>query len=231
MKITQHNTLYQLTRLWAFNSYILRDEDGLTVIDTNLPGSAQGIVDAAAQIGGAIKRIVITHAHQDHAASLDGLHALVPDAEVIVSVRSVPLLAGDLSLQPGEPEAKLRGSYITVDAKPTHTVEDGDMIGSLRVIAAPGHTPDHIALLDTRNHTLIAGDAFQTAMGTAVSGKVVPLFPFPGFATWHKPTALTTARKLRDLKPSALAVGHGRILESPGGAMDAAITAAERAFG
>jgi glyoxylase-like metal-dependent hydrolase (beta-lactamase superfamily II) len=57
-------------------------------------------------------------------------------------------------------------------------------LGSLRVIAAPGHTPDQIAFLDERDGTLIAGDAFQTAAGTAVAGVTRWLFPFPALATW-----------------------------------------------
>ena len=42
-------------------------------------------------------------------------------------------------------------------------------------------------------------------------------------ATWHKPTALTSARALRALDPSRLAVGHGKVVETPGEAMDKAI--------
>jgi hypothetical protein len=47
-------------------------------------------------------------------------------------------------------------------------------------------------------------------------------------ATWHKPTALATARTLRALDPARLAVGHGKIVDAPGAAMDAAIAKAAR---
>ena len=42
-------------------------------------------------------------------------------------------------------------------------------------------------------------------------------------ATWHKPTALESARALRALDPARLAVGHGPIVDAPGAAMDKAI--------
>jgi glyoxylase-like metal-dependent hydrolase (beta-lactamase superfamily II) len=42
-------------------------------------------------------------------------------------------------------------------------------------------------------------------------------------ATWHRPTALETARALRALDPARLAPGHGRVVEAPAAAMDAAI--------
>lgn len=46
----------------------------------------------------------------------------------------------------------------------THWLHDGESIElggrTLRVIAAPGHTPDSIALLDTKNGLLFTGDTF-----------------------------------------------------------------------
>jgi glyoxylase-like metal-dependent hydrolase (beta-lactamase superfamily II) len=100
------------------------------------------------------------------------------------------------------------------------------------VIATPGHTPGHAAFLDVRDHTLIVGDAFQTQGGVAVSGTFVLLFPLPAFATWHKPLALASGRKLRALEPepSRLAVGHGPVLEQPAAAMDRAIEKMARAL-
>lgn len=50
------------------------------------------------------------------------------------------------------------------------------------MVAAPGHTPDQIAFFDERDRTLIAGDAFQTQGGTAVSGVMRKRFPFPAMA-------------------------------------------------
>lgn len=230
MNSTTHNNLVKLTKMIAFNSYLVREDDGITVIDTNLPGSADDILAAVRAIGGDIKRIVITHTHTDHVASLDALHALVPDAEVIASEREAALMQGDMTLRPGEAADQLRGSYVQPTTQPTRLVNDGDMIGSLRVIAAPGHTPGHIALLDTRDNTLIAGDALVTQFGTTVTGKLNILFPFPALATWNKPTALATARTLLELKPSLLAVGHGKVLTNPVSAMQQAIASAEQSF-
>jgi glyoxylase-like metal-dependent hydrolase (beta-lactamase superfamily II) len=104
----------------------------------------------------------------------------------------------------------------------------GDHVGSLTVVAAPGHTPGHLAFLDTRDGTLIAGDAFQTRGGIAVAGTLRPLFPFPALATWHPPTALASAQMLRALLPTRLAVGHGAVLDDPLPAMDRAIARAEQ---
>ena len=228
MKITRYGDhLIQLTRLTVVNVYLVREDDGFTLVDTGMPGSANGILKAAAEFGLPIRRILLTHAHSDHVASVDALHAALPEAEVLASARSARFLAGDMSLDPDEPQDKLRGGYTHIETRPTRTLQPGDHVGSLQVIAAPGHTPGQIALLDTRDRSLIAGDAFQTKGGIAVAGTLRLLFPLPAMATWHKPTALQTARALHDLKPSRLAVGHGKVLENPLGAMREAIRAAE----
>ncbi len=234
MQITSHGTnLVQLTRfprLFPVNCYLVREDDGFTVVDTAIPGSAPAILAAARTLGAPIVRIALTHAHSDHVGALDALHALLPTAEVLAKARDARLVAGDLRLDPEEPQVPLRGSYTRCTTRPTHLLLPGDRVGSLTVVAAPGHTPGHIAFLDMRDGTLIAGDAFQTRGGVAVSGTLRPLFPFPALATWHRPTALASAQRLRALRPARLAVGHGAVLDDPMPAMDLAIAKAEQRY-
>jgi glyoxylase-like metal-dependent hydrolase (beta-lactamase superfamily II) len=220
------DNLFKVTRLGSFNSYLVREDDGLTAVDTGLPGTAKAMLAAAEEAGAPIVRIALTHAHGDHVGSLEALHKELPEAEVSISARDARFLRGDKSLDPDEPQVKLKGSYPKVDVEPTRLLQTGDRVGSLEVVASPGHTPGHVAFLDTRDRTLIAGDAYQTLGGIAVSGKIRPLFPLPAIATWHKPTALESARRLRELDPTRLSVGHGRVIESPGAEMDRAIAEA-----
>jgi glyoxylase-like metal-dependent hydrolase (beta-lactamase superfamily II) len=231
MKVTATtNNLIQLTHLVAFNCYLLREDDGFTLIDTNMGGQAQAIMQAADKLGLPIVRIVLTHAHVDHVGSLDALHEALPDVPVAISERDVRFLSGDKSLDPSEPQVPLRGGYPICQTKPNILLHEGDRIGSLEVIATPGHTPGHIAFLDTRDRTVIAGDAYQTQGGVAVSGTVEILFPLPALATWHKGLALESARKLLALQPSALAVGHGRVLNHPQEEMKHAIDVMEQSL-
>src|SRR5436190_15002230 len=200
------NNLIQLTHLVAFNCYLLREEDGFTLIDTNMGGQAQAIMQAADKLGLPIVRIVLTHAHVDHVGSLDALHEALPDIPVAISERDVRFLSGDKSLDPSAPQVPLRGGYPICKTKPTLLLHEGDRIGSLEVIATPGHTPGHLAFLDTRNRAVIAGDVFQTLGGVAVAGTFKLLFPLPALATWHTGLALESARKLLARAPSVLAV-------------------------
>jgi glyoxylase-like metal-dependent hydrolase (beta-lactamase superfamily II) len=222
--------LFQLTHLVAFNCYLVREDDGFTLIDTNMGGQAEAIMKEAGKLGLPIVRILLTHAHVDHVGSLDALHGALPNVQVAISERDSRFLTGDKSLDPSEPQVRLRGGYPVCNTKPSLLLHEGDRIGSLEVIATPGHTPGHIAFLDTRDHAIIAGDAFQTQGGVAVAGTVEWLFPLPALATWHKGLALESARQLLALQPSLLAVGHGRVLSNPTPAMERAIQVMERSL-
>lgn len=220
--------LIQLTQMGAFNCYLVREDDGFTLIDTGLPGGAPHMLKASAQSGGSIQRIVLTHPHMDHVGSLDALRAALPDVNVITSARSARLLAGDHTLDSDEPQSPLRGGWPAVTTRATRMLNDGERIGSLQLIMTPGHTPGHAAFLDTRDGTLIAGDAFSTQFGIRVAGDLNWLFPFPAMATWHRETALKSAQRALGLRPERLAVGHGPVLDNPIAAMEQAIRAAAR---
>jgi len=85
-----------------------------------------------------------------------------------------------------------------------------------------------VAFLDTRDRSLIAGDAFSTLGSLSVPSRPNWRFPLPWYATCDRPTALESAITLRALDPSLLTVGHGKAVSSPAAAMDAAIARARR---
>jgi len=215
----------RIVRLGLVNAYLAHEDDGLTLIDTMLGGSADKIIAAAEASGAPIVRIVLTHAHGDHVGSLDALRQRLPEAEVIISTREARLLAKDMTLDPDEPQEKLRGGYPGAKTKPDRTVDAGHRVGSLEVIATPGHTPGHVAFLDVRDRTIYCGDVYSTLGGVATSAKVNPVMPLALF-TWHRPTELESARTLRALEPARLAPGHGKVIESPLEAMDRALARA-----
>jgi glyoxylase-like metal-dependent hydrolase (beta-lactamase superfamily II) len=216
----------RFTRFGFVNAWLVAEDDGLTLIDTTMKGAGKKILAVAEGLGASIVRIVLTHAHGDHIGALDELATALPDAEVIISARDARLLVKDMSLDEGEPADKLSGSYPGAATTPTRTVGHGDRIGSLEVVATPGHTPGHIALLDPRDRTVFCGDVYSTIGGVASSAKTYPRFPLVRMGTWSPAIDLVSARVVRALDPARLAPGHGKIVETPGAAMDAAITRA-----
>ena len=212
------------------NCYLVQDEDGLTLVDSTTSSPADDVALIAKQVGKELRQIVLTHAHGDHVGGVAGVRTRFPGVEVSISERDARILAGDKTLLQGEPQTEVKGYFVKVDWKPDRLLKPGDRVGSLEAVASPGHTPGHVAFIDVRDRSLIAGDAFQTRGGIAVSGVLRPLFPFPALATWSKQGALASAVALRGLQPSVLAVGHGNALRNPAAAMDGAIETARRAF-
>ncbi|TXK83909.1 MBL fold metallo-hydrolase [Paenibacillus sp. N3.4] len=234
MKITRIGALYQIAfmpRIFPVNCYLVEEEQDLTLVDAAMPFSVKGILQAAQRIGKPITRIVLTHAHGDHVGALDGLKKALPQVKVYISRRDAKLLAGNKELEPGEANTPIKGDVPkSIQTKPDVLLEDGDRIGSLQAVAAPGHTPGMMAFLDTRSRALIAGDAFQVRGGMAVAGVTKFWFPFPAMATWNKQASLASARKLRELNPSVLAVGHGQMIEQPQARIDRVLEEASKKF-
>jgi len=220
--IDQH--LIQLTQWGAVNCYLVREKDGFTLVDSCYRGFDRFILEIAAKASGPLKRIVLTHAHRDHVGSLEGLREKLPNAQIMISVRERRLYEGDFSLDTDEPKSRIRGGdFPRCKAKVDRAISEHDLIGSLRVISTPGHTPGQIALFDPRNAALIVGDAFSSLFGLSVAGQLNWLFPFPTLATWNAQMAFASADKLTHLEPWYLAPGHGPVLRDPFAMMKAAV--------
>jgi glyoxylase-like metal-dependent hydrolase (beta-lactamase superfamily II) len=223
MKVIQETSnLYRLTRFGMINCFLVKEEEQFILVDTGLRGSASQILKAAEQLGLPIARIVLTHAHLDHVGSVDAIKQSLPSVELFVGSRESRIMRGDHSLAKNEQGKSLFG-FPRVASLPTRLLTEGDRVGPLLVVNSPGHTPGHVAFLDVRDNSLIAGDAFTTQTGIIVAGVFSIIFPFPALFSWNASLAACSAHKLRQLNPSRLCVGHGESKSSPASGMDRAI--------
>jgi glyoxylase-like metal-dependent hydrolase (beta-lactamase superfamily II) len=225
--LRESDNLYRLTQLGSVNCFLVREPEGFTLVDTGLPGSGKHVVQAAHNLGSTIHTIVLTHAHFDHVGSVDEIVSMVPDPQFLAGARESRFLSGDLTLLPNESGGRLFG-FSKVSAIPTRLLIAGDKIGSLTVVNSPGHTPGHISLFDSRDDSLIAGDAYVTQTGVIAAGVFKALFPFPALFSWNGTLAAESAAALLSLRPSLLAVGHGASVKSPVEEMDRAVKEAFR---
>jgi glyoxylase-like metal-dependent hydrolase (beta-lactamase superfamily II) len=102
-------------------------------------------------------------------------------------------------------------------------LSDGEVFGSFRCIATPGHIPGYMSFLDERDGTLYAGDALITVGRLAVCGWTPWYFPLPSFVMWSKPLALASAGRLLAFPIERYASGHGPVREGGLAALHRAI--------
>lgn len=227
--------VWQLTLAGYVNCFLVREASGLTLIDTGLPTSAPAILEAAERLGDPIDRVLLTHAHRDHAGGLDALLRRAPGTSLLLTRRAHEALQGRFTSRAGEPDTPVkRWLFSRSEASPDGYLSAGERVGRLRLVAAPGHSPEHVAYFLEDERVLIAGDAFTTrgrrlrlvgranraaSVAEAVSNLSTRLF------TWHPATAARSAERLRSLAPELLLVGHGPPLKRPRAELDALLAA------
>ena len=217
----------------AVNVYLIK-EDPLTLIDTGpkttdaIAALRTGLRQAGINVGD-IRRIVLTHAHEDHCGLARSLRDEAKDAEVFVHDWETGHRAARLEHEenlrllrragvPDDEIQSMRQLYEQVrqyadslDDEHCRALNDEDELefetGTLRVIHTPGHTPGSCSFLREADRTIIAGDCVLKRVTPNPVISVDPIDPTRRFRSLAE--YLVSLARVRSFAPTLVYGGHG----------------------
>ena len=157
-------------RLIGVNAFLIVGDE-LTLIDAGHRGSGVMLRRQLAALGhqiSDIRRIVCTHGHPDH---IGGVHeiARASGAQVLMHPADMERLRIRFrEVISGRPAPGAIIAYLTQAPSDVTGAQDGDelpVLGGLRVLHTPGHTPGSICLYSPTRRLLIVGDLLQRMRG------------------------------------------------------------------
>lgn len=206
--------IWQIAVIPYVNVFAIRDDDGVTLVDTALRGRADALIDKLATLGirpSDITRILLTHCHADHAGGAARLVERGASRDVLVGAADLPTVLGEAPQPPRDPSSlagrlfeRISGGDVGIPPVTTASaIEDGTELpigGGCVAVASPGHTPGHTAFHLTSRGLLIGGD---------VVFNVFKLRPSPGFLCSDSGVNAASVLRLAEREPSTLVLAHG----------------------
>lgn len=198
------------------NIYLIIETGGLTLIDSGLPSSVSKITNYLDLLGyspGHIRHIIITHADDDHYGSLAKIKEISGARSYTSAIEAKAIKLGENSRHlrlNGPKKYAYKALRWMVHARPCiidQVLDDGNILpilGGLKVIATPGHTPGHISLYTSAHRTLFAGDSMRSHNGVLNVSR--------GINTWDEHEAHISVRKQAQLGARIVCVGHGPVV-------------------
>lgn len=197
-------------RMMGADAFLIAEER-LTLIDAGMVGSRLMLERYLRRIGrrlDELERIICTHGHPDH---IGGVSELVRDRDNVTVLIHPDDLAGLRlplrdALARSEVGAVRRGrliQFLTRTPTDPTPIVDGDvlpMLGGLRVVHTPGHTPGSICLYAARLRMLFTGDVLQVRRGRLTYASA--------FFSHDHAGARASVERLAELDVGTIALSH-----------------------
>jgi glyoxylase-like metal-dependent hydrolase (beta-lactamase superfamily II) len=200
------------------NPYLIVEPDGLTLIDTGIPGSENKILKYISDLGRSprdLKRIILTHSDLDHVGSLPALKQASGARPYASDIEARAIAQGRASRQikPANPLRRILFSIVrfwfkAIPIQVDEILADGQdlpILGGMRVVETAGHTPGHISLYVPGLSLLFAGDSMVSDENGLYGSRPAN--------TWDSVKANESVRKQAALGASIVCPGHGPVIK------------------
>jgi glyoxylase-like metal-dependent hydrolase (beta-lactamase superfamily II) len=158
------------------------------LIDAGTGNAAHLAALDAALDGARLARVLVTHAHSDHAAGAAAIAERMPHARFA----KMPW-----------PDRDTRYAVAWETLSDDEVVEAGD--ATLIAVHTPGHAPDHLCFWHAESRTLFCGDL-------AVAGTTVVI---PASASGDLGAYMASLERVLALQPARLLPAHGPVIDDP----------------
>lgn len=188
--------------------WLVRVRDEWVLIDAGPPEAADPLVSSIARATGGAgpRRVLLTHAHYDHAGGLEALR-MAWNPALLCHRDEVPFVTGEREYHRLQPHslAFWLGRFLikreTWHLPVGREIERGQSADGMPVIHLPGHTPGQVGFLHPQDRAMICGDAVIN-----LGGRLSPPF---ALSTPEPQVARSSMRRLAELEYEHLLPSHG----------------------
>ena len=210
--------------------HLVRAGDQAALVDCGTGHSLRNVQAALAQKGiapEALRYIILTHVHLDHASGAGAAMRAFPNAQLVVHPRGArhmidpsKLIAGATAVYGEQAMAEMYGDILPVDAARVIETHDGyelDFNGrTLEFIDTPGHAKHHHCIWDARARGWFSGDTFGLAYPECTVDGRAFIFPTTSPVQFDPVAMRASVERLLSRQPEAMFLTHyGKVTGVP----------------
>ncbi len=200
----------------------LREEGGeVAFIEANTTHALPRLLTALDQAGlypEAVKYVIVTHVHLDHAGGASALMQACPNATLLAHPRAARhlidptrLVASARQVYGEEAFEALYGTIEAIDAARVRSLEDGERVtlgtAHFHFLHTRGHANHHFVVHDELENVVFTGDTFGLVYPALQRARRFA-YPSTSPTDFDGPAAIASVKRVVDLQPRAVALTH-----------------------